>query len=262
MRAPAALLAAALCLPAGAAAPPLGLRLDLPATLGITGLALAGTLASVLLRTELAPRECRICGVNALDTSLRDALRWKDSAAADGASDALVAGVPVLTAGTLAFSGWQAGGARTAAEDLLIAGQAVSVSILVTQVARYSFGRACPYAWADPSAAREPSAFLSLWSGHTSAAFAAATAPASVARLRGYRSWPWILGVGLAGASACGWMRIAADRHWTTDVVAGAAIGSLVGFGLPALLHGRTGGGTGAGGARLTALPFTVAGTF
>lgn len=264
MRASAALLAAAaLCLPARAAEPPRDLRLGLPATLTITGVALAGTLASVLWKTELAPRQCRICGTNALDARLRDALLWKDTAAASAASDALVAGVPVLAAGTLALSAWRAGGARPAAEDLLVAGQAVSVSILVTQVARYSFGRACPYAWADPSAEHGPNAFLSFWSGHTSAAFATAAAAGTVARLRGYRSWPWILGGGLAGATAVGWMRIAADRHWTTDVLAGAAIGALVGFGLPVWLHGRSGAsGAGSGGQRPQSLPFTFSGAF
>ena len=32
-----------------------------------------------------------------------------------------------------------------------------------------------------------------------------------------------------------GILRIAADRHWATDILAGAAIGGLVGYAVPAL---------------------------
>ena len=236
--------------------PPLDLRLDLSETAGITGAALAASLATVLLKDQLAPHTCRICGTDGLDISLRRVLVWKDTAAASHVSDALEVGVPVLAAGALALSAWQGGGARTAGEDLLMATEAVSVALLATQVAKYAFGRVRPDAWANPSATRTPDSLTSMWSGHTSAAFAAAAAAGTVARLRGYRSWPWILGVALAGATVCGWMRIAADRHWATDVVAGAAIGSIAGLGLPVWLHGRTGAGGGQpGGVRLQAFP-------
>ena len=168
--------------PAPAAEPPLDLRLDVPVTLGVTGAALGVSLATVLLQKELAPPSCRVCGAGALDTSLRDALLWRNTSAASRASDLLQVGVPLLAAGALGLSGWQAGGGRTALEDLLVAGEAVSVALLATQVAKLSFGRLRPDAWADPSAARGPNAYFSMWSGHTAAAFAAATAAGTVAR--------------------------------------------------------------------------------
>lgn len=261
MRRPAVLLALALCLPAGAAEPPYDLQLDVPASLGVTGAALGASLASVLLKDQLAPRQCRICGAGTFDSGIRDALRWRDTAAAAGGSDALVVGIPLLAAGALALSGWEAGGARLAMEDLLVASEAVSIAVLATQVAKYSFGRVRPYAWASATPVRGPDAYLSMWSGHTSATFAAAAAAGTVARLRGYRSWPWILGLGLAGAAACGWLRIAADRHWATDVLAGAAIGSVAGLGLPVWLHGRR-DAQGTGGVRVQPYPMGIAGTF
>jgi membrane-associated phospholipid phosphatase len=54
--------------------------------------------------------------------------------------------------------------------------------------------------------------------------------------MRGYESAPWILGLGLAGAATTGYLRVAADAHWATDVLAGAAFGAAVGVAVP-LLH-------------------------
>jgi len=256
-------LAVAAPAPAPAQPPPLDLRLDLPLSLGLTGGALSGVLASLLLEGELAPGSCRICGSNGLDTAARDALLWRNTGAASRASDALLLGVPLAAGGLLLATSFSAGGARTAAEDALMVGEAVSVVLLANQVAKYTFGRVRPYAWADGGPAQGSEAYLSLWSAHTSATFATATAAATVARLRGYPVWPWILGVGLAGAATCGWLRVAADKHWATDVLAGAAVGSLVGVGLPLLLHGRADGDRARAG-RVAVVPWPVglAGTF
>jgi len=261
VRTTAALLALALGLPAPAAEPE-PLRLDLPLTLGVTAAAGAGALLAVALEGELRARSCRICEPNAFDRWARDGLRWKDWHAAKVGSDVLLGAVPLGAAGALALSGWQAGGSRTALEDLVMVAEAVSVALLATEIAKLAAGRLRPYAWADPGSA-DRDANLSFWSGHTAATFAAASAAGTVARLRGYRSWPWIVGLGLAGAAATGWLRIAADRHWTTDVLVGAAVGSAAGFGLPLLLHGRRdAAGSGAAGLQLTPLPLGIAGTF
>ncbi|HVZ72913.1 MAG TPA: phosphatase PAP2 family protein [Polyangia bacterium] len=52
---------------------------------------------------------------------------------------------------------------------------------------------------------------------------------------------------------ATGVLRIMADRHFTTDVLLGAAIGFGSGYGLPTLLHYR---GLGDGGPEVALLPF------
>jgi membrane-associated phospholipid phosphatase len=247
LRPAAVLLALSLALPARAE--PRELRLDAPVSLATTGGALTAVLAAELLKPWIAPPACRICGTDALDGWARDALRWRDAEAAARASDVLLAGVPLLAGGALALSAARAGGGRTAGEDLLMVGEATSLALLATEVAKLAAGRARPYAWADPAAARDRDAFLSFWSGHAAVTFAAASAAGTVARLRGYRSWPWITGLGLAGAAGCGWLRIAGDRHWALDVLAGAAVGSLAGFGLPVWLHGRRGAGAAPAGA-------------
>lgn len=265
---PAALLAA-LALALGAAPgrgraeepPPVDLRLDLPTSLTVTGLAVAGILTTELGKETLAPPTCRWCTPGAVDERVRSALRWSNTDRAGLYSDLLIVGVPLFAAGSLALAGHGAGGTQVAVQDFVIAAEAVSVAVFATQVVKFSVGRLRPYAWADPSSIQGRDANLSFWSGHTSTTFAAATAAGTVARLRGYRSWPWILGIGLAGAATCGYLRIAADRHWASDVLAGAAMGSLIGVGLPVLFHGRKEPVVGS--VRLQVVtPFAIAGTF
>jgi membrane-associated phospholipid phosphatase len=78
-------------------------------------------------------------------------------------------------------------------------------------------------------------------SGHTTAAFAAATA--ITAEL--HRSSPraaWIAGPLLyGGAALVGLARVYDDKHWASDVVAGAGIGTLAGVTVVRFGHARPG---------------------
>ena len=68
-------------------------------------------------------------------------------------------------------------------------------------------------------------------------AFAALTTTAMTSRLRfGERYWPWALALIGGGAVAVG--RVAAGRHFPSDVVVGALLGSTTGSLLP-LAHAR-----------------------
>jgi membrane-associated phospholipid phosphatase len=60
-------------------------------------------------------------------------------------------------------------------------------------------------------------------SGHTTVAFAFASALDQETRSR------WVPWVAYPAAAAVGWARIAQNRHWLSDVVAGAAIGTWTG---------------------------------
>jgi hypothetical protein len=44
-------------------------------------------------------------------------------------------------------------------------------------------------------------------------------------------------------AGTTGYLRVASDQHYVTDVMVGAAVGSLSGFLVPWLFHYRTSGG-------------------
>ena len=81
---------------------------------------------------------------------------------------------------------------------------------------------------------------LSFFSGDTSIAFELAASGATLAYLRGYATAPWIAAVGGTLALSTAVLRVAAEAHWPSDVLTGAAVGTGVGVGLPLLLHRRS----------------------
>jgi len=75
-------------------------------------------------------------------------------------------------------------------------------------------------------------------SGHTSAAFAAVALECFHHGYLDTSHTGWgaaVCPLTVVTAIGTGILRIAADRHWATDVLAGAAIGGLVGYAVPAL---------------------------
>jgi membrane-associated phospholipid phosphatase len=94
-------------------------------------------------------------------------------------------------------------------------------------------------------APKDPDTRASFWSGHTSLAFAAAAAGGSVAEIRGYAGWPLGPCRRFTAATGTGYLRLAGDRHWLSDVLAAAA-GTAVGFVVPWLHRGVTSGGVSA----------------
>lgn len=84
---------------------------------------------------------------------------------------------------------------------------------------------------------RSHTAVRSFPSGHTSTTFAAAMflgeVYASLHPDDGARHW--VRAGGLTAAAATAWLRVHAGRHFPSDVIAGAALGALVGWAVPRL---------------------------
>ncbi len=248
-----ALLALALSFTLGASparpdGPP-GLSVDVPATAGVAGGALAAWGLSELFQDRLTPPSCRWCEPPALDRHAREELAWSDPHAAAVLSDVLVVAVPASLAGAdYLLAGRDA---RRAGEDVLVAVEAVGLAGLGTQIVKLAAARRRPYAWSR-GARTGAEDDLSFWSGHSSMTFAAATAFGTVAKLRGYDGWPAVYAVGLTAAAGVAYLRTAADKHWLTDVAAGAAFGAGVGVAVPLLLH------RGSADARTTLAPLPL----
>ena len=220
----------------------------------ITATATLWWVASEMMKSELVPEKCRWCyrtktgddALNRVDFSIRRALRWSDPPLA-GAISSWIAfvGLPALAiGGDLGVAAYDKS-ISGAPSDMLITTEATMLAVDLNQLVKFAFARERPFVHFLPRASdgarsltESPSDDnLSFYSGHTNLAFALATSTGTVSLMRGYRLAPAVLGVGLAGAFAVGYLRIAADKHYFSDVMVGAVVGSIVGVGVPLLFH-------------------------
>ena len=196
------------------------------------------------LKPQLAPRKCRLCRDNPLDDAAQKALLWDErhDAAAAASDWLLFAIVPATTFGAALALGAVAEGGRGAFVNALTLAEALVLTSGLTQIAKYTVARARPYVRLQREQNRDFVAgrddHLSFFSGHTSSTFALAVAAGTTASLRGQRMQAVVWPVGLTLACLTGYLRMAADRHYFTDVLTGALVGSLVGVLVP-FLHAR-----------------------
>jgi len=253
---PALLAVAAAAALAAASGPSRSLPYDSIRDPLVTGAAGAAWLLSQAFEEQLASSTCRWCDPPALDAAVRERLRWADSAAAGIASDVLAyGGVPLLGLGVDFFVSGR--DAKAAGTDALIAGETIALAGVVGQAVKLAVARERPAARARNGTRRSSDEHASFYSGHTSSAFAVAVSLATCASLRGDRdAWvAWAAGLPLAAAT--GYLRIAADRHYLSDVLAGAGAGALFGILVPRLLHSPGAASTPQPGpARFPALTF------
>ncbi|HEX6244077.1 MAG TPA: phosphatase PAP2 family protein [Polyangiales bacterium] len=213
------------------------LRVDLPIALIGSGL----WIASGALQDQLTPERCRWCDDNAFDARARQSLRWSDPAPAGPVSDALVAGVvPLVSLGGIAVArALDGANLHDTWLDALFVVEATSVAALMNQLVKFAAARERPYTHAGEYEGQPRGSFerTSFYSGHTTLAFALASASGMVASLRGLRAAPAIWSVALVAATFVGYARVAGDFHYLSDVLTGAGLGCLVGAGLPWLMH-------------------------
>jgi membrane-associated phospholipid phosphatase len=229
-----------------AAAEPVPLRYALAADVTVTAVAVAAWAGTELAKPSLAPARCRWCEPGALDAAAREGVVWQAPARARRASDVLAFGlVPAGVAAHQLLAANHAGDAEAGWVDLLLVAEATAIAADLTQLVKYSVGRRRPGALHAAGRERDPDDDLSFWSGHTSLAFSLVASAGTVSTMRGYPSAPWIWGGGVAMAAGVGYLRMAGDAHWLSDVLAGAAAGIAVGVAVPKLLHGPEAGAAG-----------------
>jgi membrane-associated phospholipid phosphatase len=150
-------------------------------------------------------------------------------------------GALLLTFGTLAAG--KIAGSETMSDIGLHASMAVVTSGLITMGIKSAMGRQRPALDAEKSSVfgfgdgfRNDDR-SSLPSGHTAAAFALATvASEELARIKP-GSERWARPLFYTGAGLVGMARIYDNRHWASDVLLGAGIGTLVGLKVTKLAH-------------------------
>jgi membrane-associated phospholipid phosphatase len=215
-------------------------------------LALSGSLLALNLVAGLAwpaPSEPRWTRVSDFDQRATSALGAQQPVRAGRSSDALL-GVVMVAGPTLALFGprWGAAGAwpRRGFEDLVILGEAALSAGLAAQIVKKSAARRRPAVHFDARdeesdlasqlSLRDGQRFMSFYSGHASVTASIGAALVTLSYLRGYAYRHAAAALFGALSLAAGGLRIAARLHWTSDVLAGWAIGAAFGAGVP-LLH-------------------------
>ena len=176
-----------------------------------------------------------------------DARSTLSAGSADGRSRAATGsdigyiGLPVYAIGIEAGLVWLGKNQGDAALQLaLINAEALAINGILSRVVQKSVARARPDA--QPG---EPDN-TAFFSGHTSTAFTMASALCvqhSRLAIYGNVADQIVCPAALAVAATTGLLRIVADRHWASDVIAGAIFGTVVGGGV-SWAHLRDGAGT------------------
>ena len=150
--------------------------------------------------------------------------------------------------------------------DVVLVAEAAGIAMDANQLVKFAVGRQRPFVHyrngLAPDRPPDSDDNLSFYSGHTTFTFAVAAAAGTISDLRGYGGTPWVWGVGLGLATATGYFRIAADKHYLTDVLVGAGTGLAAGIAIPRVFHPRKKTSSGGASTALTALPLGISGTF
>jgi membrane-associated phospholipid phosphatase len=115
----------------------------------------------------------------------------------------------------------------------------------VTGITKTVAGRTRPYLYNTSFTPEErfllqqdaPAAMSSFFSGHSSVTFAfAVLLSKTYTDIYGKNSWSKLIWItSLSAATATAWARVEAGVHYPTDVIAGAIIGSVIGYVIPEL---------------------------
>jgi membrane-associated phospholipid phosphatase len=211
----------------------------------VTGGLAVSTLTLMLLDRSLAPLDCKWCVPGSIDGDISRSVMWSNPTTANTLSNVMQFAVPVGVMGFGLIQAYRLDDPEAGWAGVLLITEATSLAMLANTIVKYSVGRARPYVWKGtpdlyPSAT---DANVSFFSGHVTFVFAVVVSGSTLFFMQDMPGAPWVLGFGLAAASFTAYLRMAADKHYLSDVLVSAGVGSLVGWAVPYLFHrpGRKG---------------------
>jgi membrane-associated phospholipid phosphatase len=211
---------------------------DLTADIAVTAATAGTTLVLLATKQQLAPPSCRWCNPPGFDLDVVRSLAWSDPGAAGTASDVLVVALGAGALGVTVLDGYRRGDSETGFVNALLVAEATSVAMLLDTGVKYAVGRSRPYVVLGHStAAPTRDDNLSFFSGHTTFAFAVAASTSTLLLSQHAPGAEVTTAVAFAAAGTVGYLRIAAEAHYLTDVLAGAAVGTVVGWAVPHFFH-------------------------
>jgi len=180
-----------------------------------------------IFKEDLAPQKAKWSEPNAFDTFFRDDLKWDTGNQETAAlfSDILLKGLIIPSA---FWSSYNSG--YKYSSYVLMQTQVVAATGILTHATKFIFGRQRPYAYYKTGGPEFPQTNLSFFSGHSSISYAMVTSAAYLLETAHPDHSGLIWSSGLFLASATSYLRIAADRHYMSDVLTGLVIGSALGY--------------------------------
>ncbi|CAN5694528.1 hypothetical protein BH11MYX3_BH11MYX3_20270 [soil metagenome] len=209
------------------------LHISISAAVGLVWLA-----SQTVAKDALSPDTCRWCTAPSIDRSARNAVVWNntDRAGLYSTIDAYIV-APVIGLTLLAISDRDASWGRLL-DDTIPVAETVAISQLLTQAIKFSVGRRRPYKeFGDQSKPYTTEENLSFTSGHASLGFAITASAGIICHWRHYWTEPYVWGTGIALSVTTEYLRMAADKHYLTDVVAGGLVGLGSGLLIPRLMR-------------------------
>jgi membrane-associated phospholipid phosphatase len=214
--------------------------------IGVDALLLGGVGFTGLEKVKLAGDSPRWTDetLNPLDRAGQK-LRWARGldTGAESLSNFTLALTP-LSSAFVAFAGESKGACFL--EDVSLFAETIGVAVVLNQTTKFIARRERPFSH-DLSAQEQQSICLnenkcvdlnlSFFSGHSTLTFASAFAAGTIARERGYKSATAAYTFGVLGAGLTAYLRVAAGKHYLSDVLVGAVVGSAVGVLVPLYIH-------------------------
>lgn len=183
--------------------------------------------APLFTRSDLrfgAAAVAAIAASTLLDRQIGEEAPEENSGFARQVSRAAAHGGSPLYVGSALLSGYAAGrifGDPALQRSVFRIGVGVAAAGAAAGAIKLAVGRSRPYETpGDADVIRPFSGHTSFPSGHTTVAFALA---AGIDRETSARWVPWVV---YPAAGLVGWSRLRDDQHWTSDVVAGALVGT------------------------------------
>ena len=221
---------------------------DVPITLGLSSIYGVSELA---VKARLAPRapywddrDTNGADILAPLDRLATRLRWHSPRTAGLISDGGLALSMASAIGVGAGAGaFDHDTPAHVAENSIIVLEAMSTAMTMNQITKFFAGRQRPCAHFGldkdrPCFSDGSDNNLSSFSGHATFTTSLAVASGMVATMRHYRLAPLVWASGAFIAVSTSYLRLAADKHYLSDVVTGTVIGAAVGFFIPYLFHG------------------------
>jgi membrane-associated phospholipid phosphatase len=206
-------------------------RVDVPADMAVVAAGFAGGALLTLIPVD---EESRWKSEPfAFDEPIKEIF----SSQAAAVSDATLGAVVVVPLAAQVGHSWD----NATGEATLLFAETLGLSVLLNSAAKHLVQRPRPYVYnSHPMVQRwakhqGSGSRLSFYSGHASAAFAAAVAGSTLfaarSTHRGARALMW--GIELALAASTAGLRVRAGAHFLSDVVVGSAIGIALGAAVP-----------------------------